>query len=41
MALYVAAARREIELAEGRGVLAPQVAGAMHGALDDAVARAD
>jgi len=41
MALYVAAARREIELAEGRGALAPHAAGAMRGALDDAVARAD
>jgi predicted short-subunit dehydrogenase-like oxidoreductase (DUF2520 family) len=40
MALYVAAARREIELAEGRGALGPDVAGAMRGALEDAVARA-
>jgi predicted short-subunit dehydrogenase-like oxidoreductase (DUF2520 family) len=39
MALYVAAGRREIDLAEGRGVLAPDVAGAMRRALDDAVAR--
>ena len=37
--LYVAAARREIDLAEGRRVLAPEVARAMHAALDDAVAR--
>lgn len=41
MSLYVAAARREIQLAEGRGALGPEVAGAMRGALDDAVARAD
>jgi hypothetical protein len=37
----VAAARREIELAEGRGVLAPEVALEMRSTLDDAVARAD
>lgn len=39
--LYVAAARREIELATGRGVVAPEVAEAMRITLDDAVARAD
>jgi predicted short-subunit dehydrogenase-like oxidoreductase (DUF2520 family) len=39
--LYVAAARREIELAEGRGALAPEVAGTMRSTLDRAVARAD
>jgi predicted short-subunit dehydrogenase-like oxidoreductase (DUF2520 family) len=41
MALYVAAARREIVLAEGRGTLRPDLAAAMRGTLDDAVARAD
>jgi predicted short-subunit dehydrogenase-like oxidoreductase (DUF2520 family) len=41
MELYVAAARREIELAIGRGALAPEVAGTMRATLDDAVARAD
>lgn len=39
--LYVAAARREVELAEGRGVLAPEVARSMRGTLDDALARGD
>jgi predicted short-subunit dehydrogenase-like oxidoreductase (DUF2520 family) len=39
--LYVAAARREIELAERRGALAPEVAREMRATLDDAVARAD
>ena len=39
MALYVAAARREIDLAEGRGTLASEVASAMRNTLDDAVAR--
>jgi predicted short-subunit dehydrogenase-like oxidoreductase (DUF2520 family) len=39
--LYIAAARREIELAEGRGALAPEVARTMRDTLDDAVARAD
>ena len=39
--LYAAAARREIELAEGRGTLGAEVAGAMRDTLDDAVARAD
>jgi len=41
MELYVAAARREIELAIGRGALAPEVVGTMRATLDDAVARAD
>ena len=41
MDLYVAAARREIELAEGRGVLAPEVARSMRSMLDRAVAQAD
>lgn len=41
MELYVAAARREIELAEERGVLAPEVARSMRGTLDDVLARAD
>jgi predicted short-subunit dehydrogenase-like oxidoreductase (DUF2520 family) len=41
LALYVAAARREIELAEGRGALGPDATRAMRTALDDAVARAD
>ena len=40
MDLYVAAARREIELAESRGAVAPDVAAAMRATLDDAVARA-
>lgn len=39
--LYVAAARREIELAEGRGLLAPEAARTMRDTLDDAVARVD
>ena len=39
--LYVAAARREIELAEGRGVLAPEVARTLRDTLDAAVAPAD
>jgi predicted short-subunit dehydrogenase-like oxidoreductase (DUF2520 family) len=39
MDLYVAAARREIDLAEGRGVLAPEVAGSMRATLDGALAR--
>jgi predicted short-subunit dehydrogenase-like oxidoreductase (DUF2520 family) len=39
--LYVAAARREIALAEGRGVLAPDAGQVMREALDRAVARAD
>jgi len=38
MALYVAAARREVELAERRGVLAPELVQLMRQALDDAVA---
>lgn len=37
--LYVAAARREIELAERRGALAPEGARTMREMLDDAVAR--
>jgi predicted short-subunit dehydrogenase-like oxidoreductase (DUF2520 family) len=41
MDLYVAAARREIELAMGRGTVAPEVAQAMRIALDGAVARPD
>ena len=41
MELYVAAARREVELAEGRGALGPEAAAAMRRALDDALARAD
>jgi predicted short-subunit dehydrogenase-like oxidoreductase (DUF2520 family) len=41
MDLYVAAARREIELATDRGVVAPEVAQAMRRTLDDAVARGD
>ncbi|MDO8485204.1 MAG: DUF2520 domain-containing protein, partial [Candidatus Limnocylindrales bacterium] len=41
MELYVAAARREIELAVERGVLAPEVARSMRGMLDDVLARAD
>jgi predicted short-subunit dehydrogenase-like oxidoreductase (DUF2520 family) len=41
MALYVAAARREIELAVDRGTLAPELAPAMRTTLDDAVARGD
>jgi len=39
--LYAAAARREIELAEGRGVLAPEVARTLRDTLDAAVAPAD
>jgi predicted short-subunit dehydrogenase-like oxidoreductase (DUF2520 family) len=38
--LYVAAARREIELASERGAVAPEVARQMRITLDDAVARA-
>jgi predicted short-subunit dehydrogenase-like oxidoreductase (DUF2520 family) len=38
--LYVAAARREIELAGRRGALAPEAARTMRDTLDDAVARA-
>jgi len=41
MALYVAAARREIDLATNRGAVAPELARAMRTALDDAVARGD
>ena len=41
MDLYVAAARREIELATGRGSLAPELAGRMVDTLNRAVARAD
>ena len=41
LALYVAAGRREIDLAEGRRALDPGAAAAMRGALDDAVARPD
>jgi predicted short-subunit dehydrogenase-like oxidoreductase (DUF2520 family) len=41
MALYVAAAQREIELAAGRGVLSPEAARTMRDTLDDAVARSD
>jgi predicted short-subunit dehydrogenase-like oxidoreductase (DUF2520 family) len=41
LALYVAAARREIDLAEGRGALPASPARAMRGVLDDAVARPD
>jgi predicted short-subunit dehydrogenase-like oxidoreductase (DUF2520 family) len=41
MDLYVAAGRREIELAVGRGALAPGDARTMRTTLDDAVARAD
>lgn len=41
MALYVAAAQREIELAAGRGVLSPEAARTMRDTLDDAVARPD
>jgi predicted short-subunit dehydrogenase-like oxidoreductase (DUF2520 family) len=41
MDLYVAAARREIELAIDRGTLAPELAQAMRTTLDDAVARGD
>jgi predicted short-subunit dehydrogenase-like oxidoreductase (DUF2520 family) len=39
--LYVAAGRREIELAEGRGVLAPETARAMRDTLAGALARRD
>ncbi len=39
--LYVAAGRRELELAEGRGALAPEVARAMGDALTAALARRD
>jgi predicted short-subunit dehydrogenase-like oxidoreductase (DUF2520 family) len=39
MALYVAAARREIDLAEGRGRLSAESALTMRNTLDDAVAR--
>jgi predicted short-subunit dehydrogenase-like oxidoreductase (DUF2520 family) len=39
--LYVAAARREIDLATARGVLAPETAGAMTATLGSALARAD
>jgi predicted short-subunit dehydrogenase-like oxidoreductase (DUF2520 family) len=39
--LYAAAAQREVALAEGRGVLAPEVARSMRRTLDDAVAQAD
>ena len=39
--LYVAAARREIALADGRGALEPDVMQRMQTTLDDAVARAD
>ena len=38
--LYVAAAHREVALAEGRGVLAPEAARSMRATLDDALARA-
>jgi predicted short-subunit dehydrogenase-like oxidoreductase (DUF2520 family) len=38
--LYVAAARREIVLAQGRGALGPDVAAQMVSTLDDGVARA-
>jgi predicted short-subunit dehydrogenase-like oxidoreductase (DUF2520 family) len=38
--LYVAAARREIDVAADRGVVAPEVADQMRITLDDAVARA-
>ncbi len=41
MELYVAAARREIDLATGRGALVPEVARRMRDTLDDAVARRD
>ncbi len=41
MALYIAAADREVDLAEGRGALAPESAAAMRLVLDRAVARAD
>jgi predicted short-subunit dehydrogenase-like oxidoreductase (DUF2520 family) len=41
VALYVAAARREIDLAIERGALAPETATAMVKALDAALARAD
>ena len=41
LALYVAAGRREIDLAEGRGALDADAATAMRRALDDAVARSD
>lgn len=41
MELYVAAARREIELATGRGALSPDAARAMRDTLDAAVARPD
>jgi predicted short-subunit dehydrogenase-like oxidoreductase (DUF2520 family) len=41
MDLYVAAARREIDLATNRGAVAPEVAAAMRTTLDDAVARGD
>ncbi len=41
MDLYVAAARREIELAMGRGAVAPELAQLMWATLDDAVAQPD
>lgn len=41
MDLYVAAARREIELAAGRGAVAPELAESMSATLDDAVAPPD
>jgi len=39
--LYVAAARREIDLATDRGALAPETAKAMESVLDEALARPD
>ncbi len=39
--LYVAAGRREVELAEARGALAPEAAGAMREMLAGALARRD
>ena len=41
MDLYVAAARREIQLAQGRGTLAPEIMQAMLELLTEAVARPD
>jgi predicted short-subunit dehydrogenase-like oxidoreductase (DUF2520 family) len=41
LALYAAAARREIALAQGRGALAPETAAAMAATIAAALARAD
>jgi hypothetical protein len=41
LALYVAAAHREIDLAVERGALAPETASAMRDSLSNALARQD